>query len=307
MVRRNAQQYIFGMIFFGIVSFIFIPSAHAATVEFTQSSGAESAVVNLYCQIRSGNKIFSSSGSGVFIHEKGVILTNAHVAQYFLLTDLTEKIKGECTVRTGNPAKATYTADILYIPSVWLETSATKSTGTGENDFALLYVTGAKNGTLPTTFPFISLATTSPSEESVVTVRGYPTEGLKTSVIQKKLPQIQASSTVTNLYNFNSYNVVDVIAIAESDAGSAGISGGAVTDTGGDLAAIVTTKGTGKNSRALRAITVSYIDRALQSQLAISLNTLTGGNYTLRNMVTEALLPKEILLDLQKSIFKKKK
>src|SRR5688500_2914917 len=63
------------------------------------------ATVNLYCRLKAGKRTVSSSGSGIMIDERGIILTNAHVAQYFLLAGEKGRVTGWCSVRTGSPAK----------------------------------------------------------------------------------------------------------------------------------------------------------------------------------------------------------
>src|SRR3989344_56515 len=142
------MHYLYTLLLISILVLGAVP-AHASTVE--------DATVNLYCRLKSGKTVYGTSGSGVFISDRGVILTNAHVAQYFLLAKDTLRVKGECWVRIGSPAKATYTASVLYLSPSWIDANAAglkkkQPTGTGEGDFALLYVTGAKSGTIPAQF-----------------------------------------------------------------------------------------------------------------------------------------------------------
>ncbi|MDE2021487.1 MAG: hypothetical protein KGI71_00985, partial [Patescibacteria group bacterium] len=99
------------------------------------------ALVNIICYVPAGSGLHSISGSGVFIDPKGIILTNAHIAQYFLLAD-----RGvSCVVRSGSPAVSRYTAALAYISPSWIHTNASVLTqaspsGTGEYDFALLAI-----------------------------------------------------------------------------------------------------------------------------------------------------------------------
>ena len=72
--------------FFALVLLIAPSGAFAATKKTTAATVAapnalHDATVNLYCRLKAGKKIWSASGSGVFVDARGVILTNAHVAQ----------------------------------------------------------------------------------------------------------------------------------------------------------------------------------------------------------------------------------
>src|SRR3989338_2839263 len=64
------------------------------------------ALVNIFCVTKSGGIFKPASGSGIIIDKRGIILTNAHVAQYFLLKDYLEQNFIECIVRVGSPARA---------------------------------------------------------------------------------------------------------------------------------------------------------------------------------------------------------
>lgn len=271
----------------------------------------EDVTVNLYCQIKTSKKTYSTSGTGVLISEKGVILTNAHVAQFFLLQGESGRVKGSCTVRTGSPAKDAYTASVLYFPSIWIEENVTQiskvtAKGTGEQDFALLYITGAKKGILPTTFPYLSVDTarTAVLNESV-TIGGYPTEDLNFKEIQKKLQQVVATSTVTNLRGFTNDQPADIITLSASKAGAFGSSGGPVVDNTNKVIGIVATKSTNTSDRTLRAISLPYISRMIQAQTAYSLDTLIAGDLATRALVTKATLSEDLINSLKTGLLKK--
>ena len=62
------------------------------------------ALVNVFCTTKSGGSFKPTTGSGVIIDERGVILTNAHVAQYYLLEDYLVEDFVSCVIRTDSPA-----------------------------------------------------------------------------------------------------------------------------------------------------------------------------------------------------------
>lgn len=277
----------------------------------TSATDTEDVTVNLYCQIKTSKKTYSTSGTGVLISEKGVILTNAHVAQFFLLQGESGRVKGTCSVRTGSPAKETYTASVLYFPNVWIEENVaqiSKATakGTGEQDFALLYITGAKKGVLPTAFPYlpINTARTAIVDENV-TIGGYPTEDLNFKGIQRKLEQVVATSTVTNLRGFSSVQSADTLTLGASKAGAFGSSGGPVVDNTNKVIGIVATKSTNMSDRTLRAISLPYISRMIQAQTAYSLDTLITGDLATRALLTKATLSEDLINDLKTGLLKK--
>src|SRR3989344_3577004 len=262
--------------------------AHAATLKLAAATStpyvvdsSQEATVNLYCRLKADRKTFSASGSGIIISERGVILTNAHVAQYFLLAREKGNVRGECSARTGSPAKKSYTAAILYIPPVWLEDNVSKKSerqpkGTGENDFALLYITGAqKKIPLPTHFPSLPVSVIATSSEGTpVTVAGYPTEDLDFKEIQNKLMAITVHSSVTDTKSFNQSGQPDMLTIASSSAASSGVSGGPLLSSEKNVVGIVALKGSAKDDRRLRGISIPYINRALFTQTGLSLPSL---------------------------------
>lgn len=274
------------------------------------ASALEQATVNLYCRLKAGKTTVSSTGSGVFIHEKGVILTNAHVAQYFFLAQEKGRVTGWCSVRTGSPANEMYSAEVLYFPPTWLEEnvaniSKRKPKGTGENDFALLYVTSAKKGTLPTTFPSLPVHTASITKDTAIDFAGYPTGNLNFSKIRSKLLQVTGSSTVATIHSFTP-NQTDVLTLAPTTVGTDGFSGGPMTTSSNSVAGIITSKSSSKGQEILRGITTTYIDRAILAQTGISLTGMLAENSTVRAAATKLLIPEDTLKALAEGLRKKK-
>lgn len=283
------------------------PFAHAASLPISSpylylsatSSPTTEAVVNLYCRLKSGNKIYTTTGSGVFISERGVILTNAHVAQYFLFTEGKGRVRGTCDVRTGSPAKAAYTAELLYLPTTWIaeNTEALKSKqprGTGEGDFALLYVTGAARGNVvPTQFPYLQPSFLAPAEGDIVTIAGYPTYDKKAKDIQRGLGLVTTTSSITNVRAFSpSGTIPEVMTIASSTAASAGISGGPVIREDRTLAGIVSTK----SDTQLRAVTPFHMNSYVVKETGTTLTGMLLGDLAARAATNRALIaPKQVL------------
>lgn len=263
------------------------PPPPTATPSDLNSTVRES-IVNILCT-GSGGPLNPASGSGVFIDPSGVILTNAHLGQFFLLKDYPVPDTITCVIRTGSPARTTYAAELLYISPSWLNANAHKivqpnPTGTGEYDFALLRVTGRTdpNAPLPTNFPFVDpdIAAEADFGEEVL-LAGYPAGFLDGATIQTNLYATSAFTTVQDLYNFSPGEPVALISIAGTVVSQHGASGGAVvrTDSGKLQGIIVTaTEADTTAGRDLRAITLLHIDDTLRDETGAGLSNMLSGD-----------------------------
>src|ERR1700733_12332820 len=72
---------------------------------------ARTAIVNIFCTAN-GDELSPISGTGIIVTSGGLILTNAHVAEYFLLRNYQRPNFLDCVIRTGSPATATYEAEL---------------------------------------------------------------------------------------------------------------------------------------------------------------------------------------------------
>jgi hypothetical protein len=249
---------------------------------------ARAALVNIICTTKTGGLLQPITGSGVIINEKGVILTNAHIAQYYLLKDYIVPDFLTCTVRTGSPAINTYKANLLFISSTWIKDNFQKIAlsdprGTGENDFALLLITDVTKpgAVLPDTFPYVApdIRDLEPEVGDSVIVASYPAGFLGGISIQKELYAVTTITKVMSVFTFK-MNTLDLFSIGGNIAAQKGSSGGGIVGKEGRLAGIVVTASDASQTddRDLRAITLSHIDRSLEKESGISLNNyLLGG------------------------------
>ncbi len=241
------------------------------------ASALRAALVNIMCYAPSGSGLHSTSGSGVFVDPKGIILTNAHVALHFLLAD-----RGvSCTIRSGNPAIDRYKAELMYLSSAWIDANAdilteTAPSGTGEYDFAFLAVTKSANGsTLPDVFPSIPLAILPSVSDTPVVIASYGAQFLQMNQIQSTLYPTVVFGSVKDVFTFT-LNTIDVLALGGSAAAQEGSSGGGVADASGALVGTITTSTTEgtTDTRSLDAISTSYIRAAYASETGQALDLL---------------------------------
>lgn len=238
-----------------------LPVSEVASLD-ASAFALRSALVNIICYAPAGSSLRSTSGSGIIVDSKGIILTNAHIAQNFLLED-----RGvSCTIRSGSPAIDKYKASLIYIPSEWIDANAkilteTNPSGTGEFDFAFLAISkSATKDELPDSFPSIRMATSPPSTGTQVVIASYGAQFLESIQIQSFLFPTVVFGSVKNVFTFASTSI-DVLALGGSVAAQEGSSGGGISDMNRELIGTITTsttKGT-TDTRSLDAITASYI------------------------------------------------
>lgn len=240
-------------------------------------------LVNIFCTVKLPGKIKVVTGSGSIISPQGIILTNAHVAQYFLLSHIYGKESVDCAIRTGSPAKNTFRATPLYISETWVQENSSviaseNPTGTGENDYALLLITGMyeEDTTLLAQFRSLDLSLTEHGVEKGETllVAAYPAGFFGGEVIQKSLYVSSTVASVEDIYTF-SENTLDVFSIGGSLLAQKGASGGAVVNNNGELVGIVATSSLEDETkdRTLSAITLPHVSRALEKEIGKDLPT----------------------------------
>lgn len=243
------------------------------------------ALVNILCMPHGGS-MKPISGTGVIIDPRGVILTNAHVAQYVLLSEIAQ-INLACSIRTGSPAIPRWTAEVLYMPPAWVsahvaDINTDHPMGTGEHDYALLRITGSVDGALfPAAFPYLPFDIREAIGFVGDTVLGaaYPAEFVGGFNAQNNLNAVSSVSNISQLLTLNT-DTVDLLSISDVIEAQAGSSGGAVVNAWGKLIGIITTVGEGQTTseRSLRALTISYIDHDLHVQTGSGLDDFLQGD-----------------------------
>lgn len=250
------------------------------------------AIVNIFCTFTTDDYIRTTTGTGFFINANGVIITNAHVAQFLLLEKSANLGQTDCIIRSGNPATPHYRADLLYISPAWVHNNSNvineaKPMGTGERDYALLYVYSSMDNTpLPAVFPalaFNSEPLPISAQNTNIALAGYPASDLFVNGPNTDLIAKQASSSISELYTFGS-NLADVISIKGSVVGAEGASGGPVVNDQNQVIGMIVTRGDDNldGIGSLRAITLSHIDRTIKQETGFSLNENLKGNLPYR-------------------------
>jgi len=272
---------------------------HSLQAQISQAINADKTLApgNL---LTSGKKVTqAATGSGVIIDPRGVVLTNAHVAQPFLLIGKDPRGEVECTIRSGDPIERHYTGKLLYLPKAWVAEHAEDITednarGTGEHDYALLLITGVKDSStlFPSSFPFVDFSTT---EEHLglgasVALSGYPTtEAVATIEALDQLRVFSTIATIDELFTFEE-ETLDLISLGSTALSYKGSSGGAVVDGWNKVIGLITssTEGDTVTERKLRAITLSHIDRSLIEHAGFGFDFFLLGNLSIKAALYES-------------------
>jgi hypothetical protein len=248
------------------------------------------AVVNIVCTFTTRDTIKSTTGTGFIIDPAGVIMTNAHVAQYLLLSETDVMGEGRCDVRTGEEDSPRYRAELLYLPPTWIEKNAALITeavplGTGERDYALLHITATLDRSpLPASFPALPFSIDflpQGTQGLPVTAIGFPAPDGVTS--GETLAVVVATTTISELYTFGS-NRADVFSIRGSVVGAGGSSGGPILNSDGEVIGMIATRGDDSvdGPGSLRAITVSHIHQTISEETGFPLSQNVSGEVDLR-------------------------
>ena len=258
----------------------------------TINTDARGALVNIFCVQVGGALNASISGSGVIIDPRGVILTNAHVAQYILLSDITG-LNMSCAIRTGSPARESWKAHVFYMPQAWVDVHAKeileqKPLGTGENDYALLVIDGSAGSPLPMQFPFMHFETREAVAftDDAVLVAAYPAGFLGGFEAARDLASISTVTTIKDLYTFSDASNIDVFSLGGIILAQGGSSGGAVVNQWDRLVGLIVTASSGEttSARDLRALSLAYIERSLRATIGVGLSGFLTGDISAKEI-----------------------
>lgn len=192
-----------------------------------------------------------------------------------------------CSIRTGSPAYPRHIADLLYISPRWINEHASDITaqeplGTGQYDYALLLITGGiAEEKLPDSFPYLSF---DPKENSYVkgapvVLASYPAGFLGSINIQQNLYITSSVGTIDNVFTFKE-NTFDLFSVSGSIIAQKGASGGGIIGSDGKLIGIIATATDANTTseRSLQAITIAHIERSLNEEMGMNLESFLGGN-----------------------------
>lgn len=265
--------------------------------EFTRT-----ALVNIFCTTKNGGYFNPTTGSGIIIDKRGIILTNAHVAQYFLLKNYLTENFVDCVIRVGSPAKTLYRAKLIFISPSWIKNNASNINedspkGTGEDDYALLLITERTDPTktISDSFSFIELLydTENIKKGDSVLLAAYPAGFLGGISVSKDLYISSSVVQIIDLFTFKE-GTFDLFSISGSVVAQRGSSGGAVVNTENKLIGIIVTssiEGTTAD-RDLRAITISHINRSFIKETGFDLQTFFKGDMLAEsNVFNENIAP----------------
>lgn len=253
-------------------------------------TAAVPAIVNIICLPQKGSGRAGVTGTGIIIDPRGVVLTNAHVAQYIALKDYPTKDSLVCSLRTGSPARPAFNAEILYFPKAWAQEHSSEydtefATGTGEHDWALLHITETSPahtpGKLPIIIPDTRVHAALPNDDLLVT--GYPAGFLSSQTIAHDLWMVSTIATLKQLLTFAQYTP-DVFSVGGTIVAQGGISGGPAINSWGRLVGIAVTASDGATTdeRDLRFVSLSYIDADVQRETGLTLAQFIAGDPTER-------------------------
>lgn len=247
----------------------------------------KASLVNIICIPDKSTGLKGTSGTGVLIDPKGIIVTVAHIGQFFLLQDYPEAGQGNCTIRTGSPAKNAYTAKLIYISKDWMQENrgninSTNARGTGEHDFALLAITGSAGASVPSSYSFARPTPSgyTPSEGDEVAIGSYGAEFLTSSQIRSSLYPTISFGEIKEAYTFRGGSVPEIFSVQAGAAAQQGSSGGAVLDDDDRFLGLISTRTVRADlsMRDLQAITFEHIRKTFAGETGKSLDSFLGGS-----------------------------
>lgn len=248
-------------------------------------------VVNILCLEKTSTYTRLSTGSGVIISSRGLILTNAHVTYPFLKGPQFDSNVYSCSVRRENIPNFGYNAELVYYPVDWLSENKDiiknpSPVGTGENDYALLQIT-SPIGPTPKVDAFVFASTNIESgdlkEDLSVTVAGYPSVNSGVFEVDARPGLRIAETQIADFFTFSSRSY-DVLQTGVNSVAHRGSSGGGIFK-GNNLYGIVVTTNTNSEGSYINALTLPYIKKDFQIDTGKDFNTFI--NMSFESLKTE--------------------
>ena len=216
-----------------------------------------SAVIQVFCM--TPEEYFSASG--VIVNDRGLVLTNAHVAE------IMQKVGVQnCQARHGNPANAFASLEVVFSADTNAKINDTK---VPQHDFAFLKLVNHREA-----FHVADLTLDMAPDGQTVLTLGYPSEFLEGNAAADHANLVFSLLVVDGLTNFDSdHTTADGYIFQGGIALQQGSSGTPIFDRSGNVLAIIfaTTKASTTADREGVAIMTSAIDRELVKEVGMGL------------------------------------
>lgn len=250
-------------------------AAEAAADDVDDEALAKGTTVNLACVRKEGSALRITSGSGVVISKDGLILTNAHVAYYFLL--------GEdgvgCSITHPSFPIFGYPGQVVYISPDWVRENSraigsSYSTATGEEDYAFVAFAPGSAPASRGRLDYAKIITTEPVAETgdSLLVAGYPgaaasPEGYGSS------SRLKVDEVLVEDVDSFSGKTADVLQTSRTSVAATGSSGGGAFKDG-KLAGITVTIYPLGSGYGINALSAAWINRDLRADAGVSIADL---------------------------------
>ena len=259
-------------------SSLYEPADGAAAVAAGKTDGetvARNTTVNLACVRKEGSALRITSGSGVVVSPEGLIMTDAHVAYFFLL--------GEdgvgCSITHPSFPIFGYPGQVVYISPDWVRENehaigSQQSTATGEEDYAFVSFAPGAAPTSIGKLAYAQVSTTEPVAKTgdALVVAGYPgaaatPEGYG-SYSRLKIDEV----TVEDVDAFSA-KTADILQTSRSAVAASGSSGGGAFKDGALVGLTVTIYPLG-SGYGINSLSTAWINRDLRADADVSIADL---------------------------------
>jgi hypothetical protein len=238
-------------------------------------------IVNILCTQRSGNLRKTVTGTGILIHSDGTVLTNAHIAQYPLVSEKNQSVS--CIARSGASSEKIHPIKTVFVSPKWSQINAPfintgGTTQTGVYDYAFLKITDrnlSSFGLKP-----VEITYETQPIGSTMLIKSYPGNILAVNP-DARLSIKTDRVSLTKRQRFSSYigeteNQFDILETSPSVLGQKGSSGGLIMSLGGYMQAMITiTLESNNNAKPIRGITPYHINQDLSEYALGGLETIT--------------------------------